>query len=70
MQIRWFYESDGRCFAQTADGCSALMGVHGKCGTYLCPLYKPVGCRDWVRLDTRHVVRLYAPEEVEYGKDK
>lgn len=67
MQIREFRETDGRCFADTIDGCTALKYEHPRCGTYGCPLYKPTGCKDWVRLDTRNMARLFAPEEVSYG---
>lgn len=64
MQIRFFWESDGRCFAMMADGCACLNGLNERCGTYLCPFYKPTGCKDWVRLDTRAMVRLFVPEEL------
>ncbi len=70
MQIRFFYESDGKCFARFTKGCAIRTKMHPKCGTYLCELYKPMGCKDWVRIDTRRYVQMYAPEEVSYGKDE
>lgn len=72
MLARFFYESDGRCFAKIADGCSCLNRCSKLCGTYNCPFYKPQSCEDWVRLDTKYMVRLFAPEELgghEYGKN-
>lgn len=69
MQIRQFYESDGKCFARLIEGCAVLHTMHPKCGTYLCPMYKPKDCKDWVRLDARHMVKMFTPEEVVYGKD-
>lgn len=41
-----------------------------KCGTYRCRWYKPYDSKDWIRLDNRRCVYMYAPEEVEYAKDK
>lgn len=67
MQIRFFNESDGKCFADSDFGCMALKDEHPKCGTYGCPLYKPEDCKEWVRLDTRNMARIFAPEEVDYG---
>lgn len=66
MQVRFFHESDGKCFAKMIGGC-AIYGEEcgNKCGTYLCKWYKPQGCKDWVRLDDRYTVRLYPPEELE-----
>lgn len=69
MEMRWYEESDGVCFAVMTDGCSALKGVHPKCGTYRCPFYKPKDCQDWVRKDARSAVYLLMPEEVEHGED-
>ena len=66
MQVRLFYESDGKCFAKVGNGC-AIYGekCSNKCGTYLCKWYKPDGCKDWVRLDGRYSVKLYPPEDLE-----
>lgn len=60
-----FYEKDGQCFARMVGGCS-LGRVDGHCGTYRCPFYKPKDCKDWIRMDTKYAVFLYAPEEVKY----
>lgn len=72
MQIRLFDESDGKCFAKMRNGCSALKGQHPMCGTYRCCFYKPDGCADWIRLDTRNMVRLFMPEDVgrKYAEDR
>lgn len=72
MQVRFFNESDGKCFSKMADGCACLNRINRGCGTYRCEFYKPQGCEDWVRLDTKYMVRLYAPEELgesRYGKN-
>lgn len=67
MQIRQKYETDGRCFAKRAGGC-VILGEEvddKQCGTYMCINYKPDGCKDWIRIDSRNgLVRLYPPEEV------
>lgn len=64
MQVRLKYESDGRCAMHRAETCMVLYKQHQKCGTYLCPFYKPEGCKDWVRLDRPNSVVLIPPEEV------
>lgn len=70
MEVRLFYESDGKCFAKSVAGCRIVSGEPSKyCGTYLCKWYKPKDCKDWVRLDTDNMVQLYPPEEVSNGKD-
>ena len=72
MLARFFYESDGKCFSKLSDGCACLNGINKGCGTYRCKFYKPTECKDWVRLDTKYMVRLYAPEELgeyRYGKN-
>lgn len=70
MQIRQFYETDGICFARLIQGCAVLNGCHPKCGTYECSFYKPKDCEDWVRIDNKHMVRLFTPEEVTNGKNR
>lgn len=72
MQIRHKYESDGKCFAKLVGGCQIFGTCAKDCGTYLCNFYKPQGCKDWVRHDSKNgLVRLFPPEEVkEYGQDK
>lgn len=72
MEIRQKYESDGKCFAKMYSGCKILGTPCGKdCGTYMCSFYKPMDCKDWVRHDSKNgLVRMFAPEEYGYGKDK
>lgn len=56
------------CFglSRTYD-CRVLKGGDVNCGTYKCPFYKPIGCKDWVRIEDRQGVNLIPPEEA-YGK--
>ena len=68
MVIRQLYESDGKCFARFTKGCAIRTKMHPKCGTYLCELYKPTGCKDWLKIETNHMVKMFAPEEVKYVK--
>lgn len=71
MEIRLFFESDGKCFAKMVGGCGILgTNIDLDCGTYMCKWYKPEGCKDWARLDTRNMVRLYPPEDITYGRKK
>ena len=63
MLIKMFNESDGKCFALMCDGCLALNDCEIGCGTYRCKWYKPMDCKDWIRLDTRNMARMFAPEE-------
>lgn len=52
------------CFALNVDGdCRARSTPHAKCCTYKCPFYKPVSCKDWVRVEDRQGVNLIPPEE-------
>ena len=58
------------CFALTyGGGCRALILPHKNCGDYRCPFYKPVGCKDWVRIEDRQGINLIPPEEA-YGKKR
>mgnify|MGYP006916040210 CR=1 FL=1 len=53
-----------KCFASIAgDGCAVRTRVHEECGTYMCPLYKPEDCGDWVRVEDKDGVNLIPPEE-------
>lgn len=70
MRVRYFEESDGKCFARFTKGCAIRTKMHPKCGTYLCEFYKPMGCKDWLKIETDHMVMLFSPEEVSYGKDE
>ena len=64
MQVRLYYESDGVCFARKVSGCKVFGGCTDVCGTYAGGFYNPKGFADWVRLDSKNMVCLYAPEEV------
>lgn len=70
MLIRKMTETDGVCFSKCEkreypNECVALQDTYENvCGTYGCPFYKPLGCEDWVRLDSEESVRLYPPEEL------
>ena len=52
-----------RCFAKEAGDCTILNDIE-ICGNS-CPFYKPIGCKDWVRVKQGDGVMLYAPEEYE-----
>ena len=53
------------CFATTPyGGCKILIFMHEECGSYKCPFYKPVNCKDWVRIDDRTGVNLIPPEDL------
>lgn len=70
MLHRLKIESDGTCFAYKATAiskyCDCLDGFHKRCGTYGCPFYKPIDCKDWIRIDRKHMVIMIVPEEVNY----
>ncbi len=54
------------CFALAParyGGCKLLTTVDEKCGTYKCPFYKPLGCKDWVRVEDRQGTALVPEEE-------
>ena len=53
-----------KCFARTYDGCVVLSVIQPQCSPK-CPFYKPIGCTDWVRVDTRNQIFLIPPEEYE-----
>ena len=50
-----------KCFAELYGGC-AILTDNSRCG-YRCPFYKPTGCEDWVRLETKNEIFLIPPEE-------
>ena len=51
-----------KCFADLYGGC-AILTDNSRCG-YRCPFYKPIGCEDWVRLETKNEIFLIPPEEL------
>ena len=56
------------CFALACTGdCRVLTTPDGGCGSTKCPFYKPVNCRDWIRIEDRQGINLIPPEEA-YGK--
>ena len=64
------YRMKEPCFAASWDGeCRALTTPHKDCGDYRCPFYKPINCKDWVRIEDRQGINLIPPEEA-YGKKK
>lgn len=52
-----------RCFAEKAGDCTILSEIEVCNNT--CPFYKPVACKDWVRVRQGDGVTLYTPEEYE-----
>ena len=44
--------------------CRLLIAKEPGCCTYRCPFYKPVNCRDWIRIEDRHGVNLIPPEDL------
>lgn len=63
MLVKLKYETDGACCNLSGKRCLALSVKEKKCGTYLCPFYKPEGCADWIRIDKGASVEMYTPEE-------
>lgn len=55
-----------KCFASLYGGCAILTKLED-CG-YRCPFYKPIGCEDWVRYETKDQIFLISPEEYERSK--
>ena len=53
-----------RCFAQVEEGCTLLTDMADECN-YKCPFYKPVGCKDWVRMKHDGQDVICPPEEYE-----
>jgi hypothetical protein len=52
------------CFALGFRGmCGALSVKNENCGTVKCPFYKPIGCKDWIRVEDCQGVHLVPPEE-------
>ena len=56
--------TNDKCFGNRMGGPCAIMVVpHKDCGTWRCPMYKPQGCKDWVRVEEGNDVTLIPPEE-------
>lgn len=57
------------CFAITAHdkGCGLLRAREPGCCTWRCPFYKPMNCKQWVRIEDRQGINLVPPEEA-YGR--
>ena len=54
-----------KCFADGLGECRVLSEtITTECNA-TCPFYKPKGCNDWVRIDTKTSVYLLTPEEYE-----
>lgn len=52
------------CYGLTIDGnCKVRVTTHNHCCTAKCPFYKPIDCRDWVRIEDHQGVHLIPPEE-------
>ena len=58
---------DERCFAKIGDGCAIKNGVIN-CSPK-CPFYKPRGCEDWVRRETKYEILLIPPEDYEKERE-
>lgn len=57
------------CFALGRDGgCRILVLKQDGCGTAKCPFYKPYGCKDWIRKETKDGLEFIPPED--YGKKR
>ena len=54
-----------KCFAafENEEGCSCLTTPYISCTPICCPFYKPVGMKDWIRVEDRDGVNLLPPEE-------
>nr|AHF24051.1 hypothetical protein [uncultured bacterium Contig643] len=64
-------EARDRCFADKLKGtCSVMVVQHHGCGSYKCPLYKPAGCGDWVRVEDGNEITLVPPEEYKCARNK
>jgi len=63
MLVRLKYETDGKCCHLSVKRCTALSERYLRCGSYLCPFYKPEGCGDWIRIDRDASVEMYEPGE-------
>lgn len=48
-----------KCFAEHTEGCTLLTEYY-RCD-YTCDFYKPIGCKDWIRIGNE----IYPPEEYE-----
>lgn len=72
MQIRQLWDTDGRCYGKIRGQCTVMKeGIDDHiCGTYLCGFYKPEGCEDWAKFEVNHMVKIFPPEEVTYGKNR
>lgn len=67
---RKYSDSDGRCFADfNGAECLATEGYVKECRTYLCPFYKPQGCKDWVKLEHADYIEMIPPEDY-FGAEK
>lgn len=54
-----------KCFAESLGQCRVLSQTKADGCNYKCPFYKPVGCKEWVRIATDNGVWLLTPEEYE-----
>lgn len=53
------------CFAWSpVVGCKILTDEIDGCGTYRCPFYKPVNCRDWIRIEDGRGISMVPPEDL------
>ena len=51
------------CCALIGGVCTASEKMRSDCGSYLCPFYKPAGCKDWIRVEDEEGISLVPPEE-------
>ena len=51
------------CYAMGKFGCTVLNERFEHCGTYKCHFYKPVNCKNWIRIEDRTGINLIPPEE-------
>lgn len=73
MINRKYNDTDGMCVSKNVNGneCDAMESFRAiDCGTYKCPFYKPIGCKDWVKIENEGGVELYTPEEYKEAWEK
>lgn len=58
-------KSTEKCFADSLGECRVLSETISLECNASCPFYKPIGCREWVRINTKAKAWLLTPEEYE-----
>ena len=55
-----------KCYAEISHDCSLLVETAEQCN-YKCAFYKPKGCRDWIRVETKRHICIVPPEEYAFA---